>query len=297
MILGRTPRFTCAPVVTLRYNRPKADTSSLVRRRASAQRRVSEEAKLLGLLPIAAVAVGLVGRRCSRDGRLRVSTLPSSSCGPIFYKGSGSPQYLIASDLPLQGAGRAQPRRWSRRSSTCWTSSSSSRPVRSGSATSRVTTRLRSRGWDDREVHGERPRVRERQVGARRARDVQLRLREARDPDPEPCAGWPVAMISREHRGGADAHAPWNDPGEPNIYYPTGKPQLRPCRGVRRLPGPVRGGPAQEAQEVKSVYILHDNQTFGKGVANAFGRGRKARHQRRGLRAVGREGRELRGDR
>ena len=36
------------------------------------------------------------------------SVLPSSSCGPVFYKGSGSPQYLIATDLPLQGAGRAQ---------------------------------------------------------------------------------------------------------------------------------------------------------------------------------------------
>ena len=36
------------------------------------------------------------------------SVLPSSSCGPLFYKGSGKPQYIIASDLPLQGAGRAQ---------------------------------------------------------------------------------------------------------------------------------------------------------------------------------------------
>ena len=38
----------------------------------------------------------------------KASVLPSSSCGPVFYKGSGSPQYLIATDLPLQGAGRAQ---------------------------------------------------------------------------------------------------------------------------------------------------------------------------------------------
>ena len=35
------------------------------------------------------------------------SALPSS-CGPLFYKGSGTPQFIIASDLPLQGAGRAQ---------------------------------------------------------------------------------------------------------------------------------------------------------------------------------------------
>jgi hypothetical protein len=39
----------------------------------------------------------------------KASTLPSSSCAPVFYKGGGKPQLLIASDLPLQGAGRAQP--------------------------------------------------------------------------------------------------------------------------------------------------------------------------------------------
>ena len=38
----------------------------------------------------------------------KTSVLPSSSCGPLFYKGAGSPQYIIATDLPLQGAGRAQ---------------------------------------------------------------------------------------------------------------------------------------------------------------------------------------------
>src|SRR5436190_1258998 len=34
--------------------------------------------------------------------------LPASSCSPIVYKGSGSPKYLVASDLPLQGSGRSQ---------------------------------------------------------------------------------------------------------------------------------------------------------------------------------------------
>jgi hypothetical protein len=35
------------------------------------------------------------------------SALPKT-CGPLFYKGSGSPKFIIVSDLPLQGAGRAQ---------------------------------------------------------------------------------------------------------------------------------------------------------------------------------------------
>ena len=50
-----------------------------------------------------------VGRSDRQDQQVRRGgTLPSSSCGPLFYKGSGKPQFIVASDLPLQGAGRAQ---------------------------------------------------------------------------------------------------------------------------------------------------------------------------------------------
>lgn len=33
----------------------------------------------------------------------RVRVLPESFCSPIYYQGGGAPQYLIASDLPMQG--------------------------------------------------------------------------------------------------------------------------------------------------------------------------------------------------
>jgi len=38
----------------------------------------------------------------------QAQALPSSSCGPLEYEGSGSPQYIIATDLPLQGSSRTQ---------------------------------------------------------------------------------------------------------------------------------------------------------------------------------------------
>ena len=66
--------------------------------------------RLMVASAIAAV-VGLAVGAVAGAGPLSessASVLPSSSCGPVFYKGSGSPQYLIATDLPLQGAGRAQ---------------------------------------------------------------------------------------------------------------------------------------------------------------------------------------------
>jgi len=38
----------------------------------------------------------------------KVSALPASSCGPLEFKGSGDADYLIASDLPMQGGSRTQ---------------------------------------------------------------------------------------------------------------------------------------------------------------------------------------------
>src|SRR5947199_327654 len=63
---------------------------------------------LVGGLFATVMAVSVILASSAFGSSRATSTLPSSSCGPVFYKGSGSPQLLIATDLPLQGAGRAQ---------------------------------------------------------------------------------------------------------------------------------------------------------------------------------------------
>ncbi len=61
---------------------------------------------LVGLL-IALVA--LIAAGCGgSDGGGAPEALPSSSCTAIEYEGDGDPDYLIVSDLPLQGASRTQ---------------------------------------------------------------------------------------------------------------------------------------------------------------------------------------------
>ena len=61
---------------------------------------------LVGLL-IAVVA--LVAAGCGgSDGGGAPEALPSSSCTAIEYEGDGDPDYLLVSDLPLQGASRTQ---------------------------------------------------------------------------------------------------------------------------------------------------------------------------------------------
>ena len=61
---------------------------------------------LAGLL---VVALALVAAGCGGDGGGEApEALPSSSCTAIEYEGDGNPDYIIASDLPLQGASRTQ---------------------------------------------------------------------------------------------------------------------------------------------------------------------------------------------
>ena len=61
---------------------------------------------LVGLL-IAALALVAAGCGGSGGGGAP-EALPSSSCTAIEYEGDGDPDYLIVSDLPLQGASRTQ---------------------------------------------------------------------------------------------------------------------------------------------------------------------------------------------
>ena len=69
-------------------------------------RRFSLLALLGAAVVVAAVAAGYSGS--ARSATSGVTPLPSSSCGPVVYKGSGSPDYIVPSDLPLQGAIRHQ---------------------------------------------------------------------------------------------------------------------------------------------------------------------------------------------
>ncbi|MCZ7588106.1 MAG: branched-chain amino acid ABC transporter substrate-binding protein [Gaiella sp.] len=61
------------------------------------------------LVGLVVVALALVAAGCGGDdGGGAPEALPSSSCTAIEYEGDGDPDYIIASDLPLQGSSRTQ---------------------------------------------------------------------------------------------------------------------------------------------------------------------------------------------
>jgi branched-chain amino acid transport system substrate-binding protein len=70
-------------------------------------RRRTSLAALFGFAALLALlAAGCGGGGGGKGGN--VTALPASSCSSIYYQGSGNADYLIASDLPLQGSGRTQ---------------------------------------------------------------------------------------------------------------------------------------------------------------------------------------------
>src|SRR5262249_43371777 len=99
-------------------------------------------------------------------------------------------------------------------------------------------------------------------------------------------AGGPIGMLSVANTAVGLTHfAPWNDPGEPGIYYPTGKRNYVRVAATDDYQGPAAADMLLKLRHVKSVYILNDNQTFGKGVAKAF----QARAQQLHIKVLGNE--------
>ena len=64
---------------------------------------------IVGLAVAGVAALVIAAAGLAKVGSSKSATvLPASSCSPLQYSGSGSPQFIVASDLPLQGSSRAQ---------------------------------------------------------------------------------------------------------------------------------------------------------------------------------------------
>jgi branched-chain amino acid transport system substrate-binding protein len=223
------------------------------------------------------------------------STLPSSSCGPLFYKGSGKPQYLIATDLPLQGAGRAQLLAMQQAVQFVL---AKQYKFKAGSFTVGYQgcddSTAQTGAWDpakcssnarayaaDKSVLGV--------LGTFNSGCAKLEV-----PILNRAPGGAMAMLSSANTNVGLTHfAPWNSPGEPGIYYPTGVRNYARVAASDDFQGPAgvtllqskafKLAQGRSFEPIKNVFILHDNQTFGKGVAQAF----QDRAKREGLEVLG----------
>ena len=240
---------------------------------------------LVGLVPLAAIAVGLVVASGAVSSPESAQTLPSSSCGPVFYKGSGSPQYIIASDLPLQGAGRAQnidmqkaiqyvldkQYHFKAGKYTVGYQGCDDSTAQTGAWDAAKCTANGRAYASDRSVIGV--------LGTFNSGCAKLII-----PLLNRASGGPVAMLSVANTAVELTHtAAWTAPGEPGVYYPTGKRNYARVAASDDYQGPAAADLLKKFTKVRNVYILHDNQTFGKGVASGF----KQRAEQVGLKVLG----------
>jgi branched-chain amino acid transport system substrate-binding protein len=228
---------------------------------------------------LAAAAVAVAGSSTSGSA----SALPKT-CGPLFYKGSGSPKFIIVSDLPLQGAGRAQnllmgqairytlEKQYNFKAGNYTVGyqecdDSTAQAGRYDPATCSSNARAYASTSN---VIGV--------LGTFNSGCSKLVL-----PILNRAPGGPVPMVSSANTAVGLTHfAPWNDPGEPNIYYPTKKRNYVRVAATDDFQGPAMADFFRKNLKKRSVYILQDNTTFGKGVAQGF----QARANKIGLKTL-----------
>ena len=250
---------------------------------------------LLLLAGAAAVAVVVAYSSAANGTKDAATPLPSAACGPVFYKGSGSPRFLIASDLPLQGAGRAQlidmqlaiqyvlDKQFHFKAgkyTVGYQACDDSTPETAAWDAGKCTSNARAYASDT-SLLGV--------LGTFNSGCAKLEI-----PLANRAPGGPLGMLSVANTAVGLTHtAPWTSPGEPGIYYPTGTRSYVRVSSSDDYQGPAGAflllseafklSQGKKFAPIKDVYVLHDNQTFGKGVAEAF----KLQAEKLGMKVLG----------
>jgi branched-chain amino acid transport system substrate-binding protein len=233
------------------------------------------------VIAIAALAAAYTGS--ARSARSGVAPLPSSMCSPVVYKGSGSPDFIIASDLPLQGAIRHQTLQISRAivwelAQKGWKAGSLKIGYQSCDDSTAQTA-----GWDSAKCA-----TNARSYASNRSVIGVVGTFNSG------CAKIIVPVLNRAHPGPVAMVSPANtnpgltkhwDPGEPQKYYPTGTRNYARVVATDDFQGPA-DAMWSKSLGYKKVYVLNDKQTYGFGVATTY----KNAAKKLGIQVVGFKG-------
>jgi branched-chain amino acid transport system substrate-binding protein len=244
------------------------------------KKKVSLLALVGAVVVIAAVFAGYSGTARSAS---KVNALPSSACGPIIYKGSGKPDFIIASDLPLQGAIRKQTVQISR--AEIW--ALQQKGWKAGNwkigFQSCDDSTAQSGGWDSGKC-----------ATNARLYASNTSVMAVVGTFNSGCAKIEVPILNRSHPGPVLMVSPANtnpgitkkwDAGEPNKYYPTGTRNYARVVATDDYQGPA-DALWSKTKGYKKVFVLNDKQTYGVGVARTY----EAAAKKLGLTVVGSQG-------
>lgn len=224
---------------------------------------------LIGLTAVLALlAAGCGGGGGDKGGN--VQALPASSCSDIYYEGDGDPDYIIASDLPLQGSGRTQTVQMTEAIKFILKQhdfkagdykigyqSCDDATAQQGKWASEKCSANANAYAQNKSVIGV--------IGTFNSGCAEIIIPVLnRAPD------GPVAMVSPANtyvgltHGGAGTAA-----GEPDKYYPTGTRNYIRIVAADDFQGAADAVLTQDLGK-KNVYILNDKEAYGQGVANNY---------------------------
>jgi branched-chain amino acid transport system substrate-binding protein len=225
---------------------------------------------LLGFLILLIAVLGLAAAACGGDdggGGGAAEALPSAACGPVRYEGDGEAEFLIASDLPLQGANRAlttemadaieftlKERDWKVGDLNIGYQSCDDSTAQAGS-------------WDSAKCSSN--------ARAYAGNEKMLGLIGTFNSG---CAKLVIPVLNRESvpmvspsntYPGLTEGGPGTEAGEPDNYYPSGTRNYVRVVWNDQFQGAAN---AQYAQELglERVFVLNDSETYGLGIATLF---------------------------
>jgi branched-chain amino acid transport system substrate-binding protein len=225
---------------------------------------------LLGAL-FACAAAAVAATAFAGSTKSSITPLPSSSCGKLQYGGSGSPQLIVASDLPLQGANRALTTEmnkaiaymlgqqgWKAGKYTVGFQACDDSTAQKGSWDSSKCTSNANAYAQNSDVAGV--------IGTFNSGCAKLEI-----PIANRAAKGPLGMVSPSNTyPGLTVKYAGSAPGEPNVYYPTGKRNYARVVWTDQFQGAADAIFAKSKMHLKSVYILTDKETYGNGIASIF---------------------------
>jgi branched-chain amino acid transport system substrate-binding protein len=198
------------------------------------------------------------------------TALPASSCSDIYYEGSGTPEMIIASDLPLQGSGRTQTVQMTAAIKFIL----KQKGFKAGDHTigyqSCDDSTAQAGKWDSAKVSANANAYANNESVAGVIGTFNSGAAEIMIPVLNRAPNGPVGMVSPANTYVGLTHVgPGTAPGEPDKYYPSGTRNYIRIVAADDFQGAADAMLAKQVGATK-VYILNDKEAYGQGVAGDF---------------------------
>jgi branched-chain amino acid transport system substrate-binding protein len=199
-----------------------------------------------------------------------VSALPASSCSDIYYEGDGDPDYIIASDLPLQGSGRAQTVQMTEAVKFVLKQKDFKAGKYKIGYQSCDDATAQAGKWDSAKCSSNANAYASNKSVVGVIGTFNSGCAEIVIPVLNRASDGPVAMVSPANTYVGPTHGgPGTAAGEPDKYYPTGQRNYIRIVAADDFQGAADAINAQKLG-LKKTYILNDKEAYGLGVATDF---------------------------